>query len=268
MCKVKTQVSIRRYLQQTLLLLIIALSIFSFLGEYHWLSNEQEYEYHSNENKQKNLIILNKMDSINKSYNCDNVKTTKELNVFPYHNLSETFWAANDLLFNTIGNNYSLTSGTLLQMYRNCGLHIDANDIDFITPLQYLSSVKKALTKSKYFVSRDHYPYKEYTPITIGHRLKYEHTNGIKIDIYSFNNQNGIKWAPHFKGRKLFRCFYPNNTKFGYILQVKNYTFPVFGPIDTYLKIRYGKKWIKPMSTHTFHRRWRRRCHYYKKVFF
>jgi hypothetical protein len=141
---------------------------------------------------------------------------------------------------------YIVHAGTLLQLYRDCDINGDANDIDFAIPLEKLTMSLKHDLVDKLGLT---YLYEFGTEGQMGYEMSFKDRNSVKIDIFSLNcNPDGFCWTPLWISKILHRCglfpVYPIAE-----LCIGEDTLRIPSYPSTFLEQLYGSKWRHPIAT-------------------
>lgn len=161
--------------------------------------------------------------------------------------LMEALFDAVDILKEGTGE-YSLAFGTLLHMYRNCGLLPDSNDVDLSVPLSRLTS-----DFLEQFYSRGWKYCRSFGKEgQHGYEVALTHPNGERIDIYGETFEGDFTWQAVWVKRRAFMCAYETPTTW-YTLHVGNgVKFQVHGKPEDFFKTIYGMDWKTPKPTKTY----------------
>lgn len=191
--------------------------------------------------------LRNEIKPINEKHNL------KCLNFYEYYRPTPSHkWTSvlNDAIIIFKENNYqfSLASGTLLHMYRDCGLASDTGDIDISVPLETLDEnmIKSFLDKGWI---------KKMTFGTIGEpgfEVALIHPNGNKMDLYGETNEGDFTWLAVWVNRRAYMCAYENPTQW-FTLHVDDLTsYPVHGEPEKFFEGVYGTNWRNPIPTKNY----------------
>jgi hypothetical protein len=141
---------------------------------------------------------------------------------------------------------YIVHAGTLLQLYRDCDINDDANDVDFAIPLEKLTINLKQDLVDKLGLT---YLYEFGTEGQMGYEMSFKDRNSVKIDMFSLNcNSDGFCWTPLWINKILHRCglfpVYPIAE-----LRVEEETLRIPTHPSTFWEQLYGSKWQYLIAT-------------------
>jgi hypothetical protein len=142
------------------------------------------------------------------------------------------------------GTAWSVHFGSLLQLYRDCSLASDTNDIDFIVPYEEITvDLIAKFTQRGWTKLRDFG--KMGTP---GFETSFRHSNGVKVDLFGQASDIHSDWAPLWVNGKLKRCRYRHSSietlRIDHNLEVN-----VRAPVEPILEQIYGLAWREKIRT-------------------
>lgn len=148
-------------------------------------------------------------------------------------------------IFNDNDYQFSLAFGTLLHMYRDCGLLPDTGDVDVAVPLKTLT--EEMLAK---FYAEDWVFFRSFgTEGSPGYEVALKHPSGLKLDIYGETSEGDFTWQAVWVNRRAFMCAYTNPSNW-FTLHVDHVTsYPVHGNPEEFFKGVYGLNWRTPIPT-------------------
>ena len=151
-------------------------------------------------------------------------------------------------IFNEFEYKYSITFGTLLHMYRDCGLLPDTGDVDLAVPLNTLDD--KML--QRFYDAGWKFFRKFGTQGKPGFEIAIKHPNGLKMDIYGETSEGDFTWQAVWINKRAHMCAYENPTEW-YTLMVDEFTsYPVHGNPEEFFKGVYGLNWRTPIPTKSY----------------
>ena len=147
---------------------------------------------------------------------------------------------------------YSVVSGTMLHLYRNCTLLHDTPDVDISVPLVdlderllahfYANGWKKLRSFGKQYQD--------------GYEVTLKHVNGEKLDLYGETTYENFSWISVWHNKKdVHMCAFETPTKWYRLYINKNKSYMVHGKPETFFKNVYGLNWRKPVPSSNFN--WR-----------
>lgn len=140
---------------------------------------------------------------------------------------------------------FAVHAGTMLHLYRDCGLSSDTSDIDFLVPVEDVFELIDVFTLRGWRLYR-----KFGTPDQPGYEISFK-TSGVRyhVDIFSFNVDTEENFWPLWTGGKLRRCALSKDIDFGYKIKVGERMFNAIGPPEKVLETIYTKDWDKPIAS-------------------
>lgn len=202
-----------------------------------WLFNwEWSWEKHDNNNNKDN----NKDNYI---HECIGVRRTLFAN---NEKVKESFERAYEILEKHTSK-FAVHTGTMLQLYRDCGLSKDTHDIDFIVPVNEIYPIIEKFKQDGWKLDR-----KFGKPNEPGYELSFK-LNKYNVDIFSFNEEETeFNYWPLWVNRKLRKCKLNKNINFGHQIKIGDRYFHSLGPVEQIAETIYGTSWKIPIPSKKF----------------